>query len=42
MATHGVRGDVIVKALVVNPRPPTTAATGPQLTSGSHKRAADQ
>ena len=28
MATHGVRGDVIVQAPVVNPRPPTTAATG--------------
>ena len=29
MATHGVRGDVIVKAPLGNPRPPTTAATGP-------------
>lgn len=29
MVTHGARGDVIVKAPVVNPRPPTTAATGP-------------
>ena len=29
MVTRGVRGDVTVKAPVVNPRPPTTAATGP-------------
>ena len=29
MATHGVRGDVILKAPLGNPRAPTTAATGP-------------
>ena len=32
MVAHGVGGDVIVKAPVVDPRSPTTAATGPVVT----------